>query len=337
MALWTDVIDPATLSGYARESLNEIEARRGSLARWLPNREVADIIVRFVAGQAGLVPEASFRAYDAEPEIGERPTGKRHILELPAVGQNLIISEYEQLRNRNASDDAMLKAILSTTRQVAQAVSDRIERLRGTVLTTGIATISELSPDGDNFGRSASHSVTAGVLWSGAADILADLEAWKQVYIDSNGVDPGSILTSSRVISAIAGNDAFQTQLINGAARRASVADVNSVLSGLNLPELVAYDRRTSSGRVLADDRLMFLPEAVDANDWEGTQLGATFWGQTLTSQDSSFDIEESEQPGIVVGAYKNEKPPMIAEVISDAIALPVLANADLSFVAKVL
>ncbi len=337
MALWTDVIDPATLTGYVREALADIEARKGSLARFLPNREVDDILVRFIAGQSGLVEEASYRAYDAENQIGKRPAGKRVLLELPPVGQTLVITEYEQLRNRNASDEAMLKAILSTARQVTQAVADRIERLRGTVLTTGIATIPELSPDGDNFGRKASHSVTAGTLWSGAANILEDLETWKQIYIDSNGVDPGAIVTSSRVISAIAGNDAFQTQLINGGARRASVADVNTILSGLNLPELIAYDRRTSKGKVLQDDRLMFLPEAVEANDWSGTQLGATFWGQTLTSQDSSYDIEESEQPGIVVGTYKNEKPPMIAEVISDAIALPVLANADLSFVAKVL
>lgn len=337
MALWTDVIDPATLTGYVRESLAEIEGRKGSLARWLPNREVADIIVRFIAGQAGLVAEASYRAYDAEPEVGKRAPGKRHILELPAVGQTLVITEYEQLRNRNASDEAMLKAILSTARQVVQAVSDRVERLRGTVLTTGIATIPELSPDGDNFGRSASHSVTAAALWSGSANILADLETWKQIYIDTNGVDPGAMLTSTRVISAIAGNDAFQTQLINGGARRASIADVNTILSGLELPELYAYNRRTSSGKVLQDDRLMFLPEPVEVNDWEGTQLGATFWGQTLTAQDSSFGIEESEQPGIVAGTYKNEKPPMIAEVISDAIALPVLANANLSFVAKVL
>jgi hypothetical protein len=33
---------------------------------------------------------------------------------------------------------------------------------------------------------------------------------------------------------------------------------------------------------------------------------------------------------------YRNEKPPVIAEVISDAIALPVLANASLSISAKV-
>lgn len=65
MALWTDVIDPATLTGYARRSLEEIEQARGTLARWLPNRLVADIVVRFMAGQTGLVDEASYRAYDA--------------------------------------------------------------------------------------------------------------------------------------------------------------------------------------------------------------------------------------------------------------------------------
>ncbi|WP_019148476.1 major capsid protein [Timonella senegalensis] len=337
MALWTDVIDPATLTGYARESLAEQEARKGSLARWLPNRDVSDILVRFVAGQAGLVPEANYRAYDAEPEIGSRPTGKRHILELPAVGQNLPVSEYEQLRLRNAADTSMLKEILATTRRVVQAVSDRVERLRGEVLVTGIATIPELSPQGDDFGRKAAHNVTAATLWSGSADILEDFEAWKQLYSDTNGVDPGTILTSSRVISAIAGNPAFQTQLVNGGARRASIDDVNTILSGLNLPTLTAYNRRTSKGRVIPDDRLIFLPEAVETTDWEGTELGATFWGQTLTSQDSDYAIEDGAEPGIVVGAYKAEKPPMIAEIISDAIALPVLANADLSLVAKVL
>ena len=53
MALWTDVIDSATLTGYVREALADIERRKGSLARYLPNREVPDISVRFVAGQAG--------------------------------------------------------------------------------------------------------------------------------------------------------------------------------------------------------------------------------------------------------------------------------------------
>jgi hypothetical protein len=66
MPLWTDLITPAELTGYARESLASYEARKGTLARWLPNREVLDTVVRFVQGQSGLIPIAQFRAYDAE-------------------------------------------------------------------------------------------------------------------------------------------------------------------------------------------------------------------------------------------------------------------------------
>jgi len=53
--LWTDYITPAELTGYARESLADYEAAKGTLAHWLPNREVADIVARFVAGQTGLL------------------------------------------------------------------------------------------------------------------------------------------------------------------------------------------------------------------------------------------------------------------------------------------
>ena len=143
MALWTDIIDPATLTGYARESLSAYEAAKGTLARWLPNREVQDVVARFVAGQFGLVEEARYRAYDAEPEVGKAPTGKRVTLELPAVSQEIPVSEYQQLRDRNAGEDAFRSAILRTTDTVVRAISDRVERTRGVVLNTGKATISQ--------------------------------------------------------------------------------------------------------------------------------------------------------------------------------------------------
>ncbi|MBF4578953.1 major capsid protein [Frigoribacterium sp. VKM Ac-2530] len=339
MALWTDVIDPATLTGYARESLADIEARRGTLARWLPNRDVADTVVRFVMGQNGLVTEAKFRTYDAEPEVGKARGGRRVTLELPALGQEIPVSEYQQLRSRNASDDAILREVLGTTRQVVQAVSDRIERLRGTVLDSGKATIAQDNfTSDDDFGRSASHNVTAPTLWSSIdADRLGFLESIVDVYRETNGVDPGAIVLTNRVFRALSSGKQFQTQLLNGVSRPATDADVQAVVTGAGLPPIFRHDRRTSGGRVLSDDRLLLLPEPVETDDWEGTQLGATFWGQTLTSTDDSYQIEDADQPGIVAGVYRNEKPPMIAEVISDAIALPVLANANLSLSAKVL
>lgn len=343
MALWTDVIDPATLTGYVRASLADYEANRGQLARFLPNREVADTTVRFRAGSRGLTEVANFRAFDAEPEVGRRQGGKRVTIDLPALGQNIPVGEYEQLRLRNASDDAMLREILNTVPAVVRAVADRIELLRGTVLTTGKATVNQSNFGfDDDFGRSASHTVTAGSLWTTATvDRLGDLEAWSDTYEATNGAKPGAALMSRRVFRALASGEQFQTQLLNGAARPATEQQVRDIVSAAGLPDIIVYDRRVNvagtATRVVADDRILLLPEPVETDDYEGTELGATYWGQTLTSTLPEWGIADSEMPGIVAGVYRNEKPPAIAEVVSDAIALPVLANADLSFAAKVL
>lgn len=342
--LWTDIIDPATLTGYARESLNAYEARQGTLAQWLPNREVADTVVRFMTGQSGLVPVAQFRAFDAEPEVGKRGSGKRITLELPAVGQNIPVSEYEQLRLRNSSDEAMLREILSTTDRVVRAVADALERLRGIVLNTGKATINQANfQSDDDFGRNAGHTVTAGTLWSSATSVsrLAYLETIVDLYRTNNGADPGSMVLSTKVIRSLAQGDEFKTILNGGANRPATFDQVQSLVTGAGLPPIVRYDRRVglpggTSAKVLDETRLLLLPAPVATDDWQGTELGATFWGQTLTSTALDWDIADSEQPGIVTGVYRNAKPPVIAEVVSDAIAMPVLANADLSLSAKV-
>lgn len=338
MALWPDIIDPATLTGYIRESLARIEQRRGSLARFLPNRVVPDINVRFVAGQSGLVPEAQFRAYDAEPTVGARPGGRRTTLELPAIGQTIPVSEYDQLRTRGAADNVVLNEILSTATQVVTAVADRMERLRGIVLRTGVATIPEIAA-ADSFGRIASHTATASTLWSANTTVsrLADLQAWSDLYEATNGEAPGALVMSRRVLRVMAQGDEFKTSLVGGGSRPATVADINAIVEGAGLPPIEVYTRRTASGLVLPDNELLMLPAPVDTEDWQRTQLGASFWGQTLSSTEPDWEIEDEDQPGIVAGTYRNEKPPMIAEVVGDAIGMPVLANANLSLRATVL
>lgn len=336
--LWTDLIDPATLTGYIRESMTDIEQRKGSLARFLPNRTVPNIVARFTAGQFGLVPEAQFRAYDAAASVGKKPGGKRVTLELPAIGQELIVTEYDQLRTRNASDDAVLKEILNTATRVATAVSDRMERLRGIVLRTGKATIPELSTD-DDFGRISGHTVTAGSLWTSATSVsrLADLQTWADLFEATNGVAPGAIVMSRRVLRVMAAGDEFKISLTGGGSRPATVADVNAIVEGAGLPPIEVYTRRTATGVVLPDNELLMLPAPVDPNAWEQSELGATFWGQTLSSQEPDWMIESLDQPGIVAATFRSQKPPIIAEVVSDAIGMPVLANANLSLKATVL
>lgn len=345
MALWTDIIDPATLSGYARASMADYEARRGTLARWLPNREIADIVARFVTGGTGLIDAAKFRAYDAEPEVGRRPQGKRVTIELPALGTNIPVSEYEQLRMRGGtpSDGAALVTIQNTTDAVVRSVADAIERMRGIVLATGKATIDQPNfASDDDFGRPAAHQLTAGSLWTtGSVSRLEYLQTICDVYRDTTGEDPGALVMSQRVFRALAQGDEFQTQLINGGARMATAQQVQDTVTGAGLPDIYQYDRRVSVDgtmvRALRDDTVLVLPAPVDPDDWMGTDLGATFWGRTLTSTDPTWSIPDTEQPGIVAGVWRNDRPPMGLEILSDAIGLPVLANADRSLAARVL
>jgi hypothetical protein len=343
MALWNDLISPAELTGYARASLEDFEARNGTLARWLPNRFVQDIVARFVVGQAGLIQAADFRAYDAPPTIGKGQDVKRRNIELPALGRNIPVSEYQQLRNRNSSDAAMIAAVERTVDIVVRAVANRIEAMRGTVLVTGKATINtDTFKAEDDFGRVAGHTTTAGSLWTTAGvDRLAYLQTLLDLYRSTNGESAGVMVGSTRVFRALQSGSQFQTQLLNGGARNATEGEVRNAIEGAGMPPFIVYDRQIndagSTVRVIPDDRLLLLPAPVDPNDGEGSELGATFWGQTLTSGSPEFALDDAEQPGLVVGVWRAEKPPMIAEVISDAIALPVLANANLSLAAKVL
>lgn len=339
MTLWTEHVDPATLTGYARESMADIERAKGSLSAFLPNRVVPDTDVRLMVGRSGLVDEARFRAYDAEIEVGRGPEGKRKTIELPAIGQNIPISEYNQLRGRNADAQLVQEMILRTADLVAQSVSETIERMRGEVLVSGKATINQNNfQSEDDFERNPDLSPTAPKLWNESdADPIGDLRLWRDLYEDVNGQPAGAMIMSREVLSALSNAAQFQITTAGGGSRPATEDDVAAILAANGLPPVTVYTRRTKRGPVIPKDRLLLLPAPVGEDDWASTDLGATFWGQTLTSEDGNWGISEIDRPGIVLGAYRSEKPPMVAEIISDAISLPVLAHADLSLAAKVL
>lgn len=345
MTIWTDLITPAAITGYARQSLADRERAKGTLARFLPNRTIPDITARFVAGANGLLDAAEYRAYDAPVSIGDRPSGKRVTIDLPPLGRKDLVTEYEQLRLRgNVDPEVALRTIAKAAAQSVGAVGDKIEIMRGKVLDSGIAAIDEngftLSAD---YGRSAGFNVTAGTLWSaGGATPLANLRTWRDAYVDENGEEPGAILTSRRVLNALMVSSEFKGLATNSAAAPSVVTEdyVRGVLASYGLPPIELYERRArvagSTVRVLPDNKLYLLPTATDPDNEDGTDLGATFWGTTLESSQPEYDIAEVGRPGIVVGLLR-DLDPVGVWVHSAAIGLPALANANLSMAVTVL
>ena len=340
MALWDDIIEPYKLVAEARQAAADFDAGAGSLARYLPNVEVPDIHVEVVQGESGLIEEAEFRAFDAEPEPAGQSGGGGFSIKLPALGQKRFISEYATLRTRNAGDGELEKMLTNNAKAVGRAIAARMERQRGITISTGKNTITGRRFNSeDDFGRAASHSVTAAALWADpAVSRLDDLLAWVDTYVETNdGLEPGRILVSSKVFRALAAGSEFSTKLLNGAERAANADEVNALISAAGLPPIEVYNGKAGGRRFIADERLLLLPEPGVTSSDSPTALGASFWGRTVTSMSADYGIADEEQPGIVVGAHRAETVPHNAWIDSDAIGAPVLANANLTFAAKVL
>lgn len=339
--LWTDLIDPAELTGYVREALSDIEARRPSLARFLPHREVQDIQVRFRAGQNGLVPIAKFRAYDAELEVGSKPGGRRLTLELPGLGQAIPITEYDELRARggNVSDAQIVSLAHGVARQIAQSIVDTLEHQRGIVLTTGGATIDQDNFQSvDDFGRSDEFTrvVDPGEGWDVAGtDRIGQLTDANDLYSDTNGDDAGVLLMNRETFRKLRSGSQFQTQLLNGGARNPLDSEVVNYVQGAGLPKIEVYNRKVSvdgvTTKVIPDNVVLLLPEPVAPDDWQSADLGSTFIGRTLSSLTPEYGLADVDQPGVVAGVYRSTKTPHSLTVEGDAIGLPVLANANRS------
>jgi hypothetical protein len=336
MYLNTDYIEPAELTGFARAAAADLEVNRFTLSRWLPNRLVDDLEYRFARGGDGLADAATFRAYDAESPIGSRPGISRVTGELPPISRKIRLSEYDRLRQRKL-DAAVGDAIMSDAERMVQSVAARLELARGQALVTGKVTINENGVIAEaDFGRAAGHTVTAAASWATTTtDIIGDLNTWRDTYVDSTGQEPGSIVTSRKVMGYMLRNEAFR-QLVATMAGTPTLVNnnaVDSMLASHGLPPVITYDARVNvngaSTRVIADDKVLLLP-AVGSGE-----MGATLYGTTAESLEPEFGLAGSEA-GIVAGAYST-KDPVAVWTKAAAIAMPILANPDLSFAADVI
>ncbi len=333
--LWTDLVSPADLTGFSRAAVEDVERAKGSLAAFLPNTSVPDVVVRTVVSVDGTGSLAQYRAFDAETPIGSGGTASRKVFELLPLGLKERVGEYDQLRLRgNEGNELVLGGVDKAAMRVANAVVDRLEIARGQVIDTGALSINENGVvQTVAFGRPAGNTVTAATLWSGAAKPLDDLIAWCDVYaLGNQGAQPGTIVTSRRVVAALQRNADIRglVATTGGTPGIVSIDALNAVLAAYGIPPIMVYDRKVRGNAVLPDNKVYLLPSA-GASD-----LGATFYGQTLEAGEPEYGIPAADQPGLVVGAWKT-RDPISAWVHANAIAMPILVNPVASMVATVL
>lgn len=340
MFLHTDYIEPAELTGYAREALADLDVNEFRLSDWLPNQNVDDIDYRFTRGGEGLAEAATFRNYDTPSRFGGRPGATQVTGELPPISRQVKLGEYDRLKLRQAADDAVVNAIFDDARRMVRAVAARMELARGSALVNGALTIAEGGVVATvNYDRNAGNTVVAGTSWESIATAtpLTNLIAWSDTYeTNSGGRRPAFALTSRRVLRLMTRSKEIIDAVkgANAGATRVTLAELNELLESEGLPRMETYDVQISvnkvAKRIIPEDRLILLPEKG-----EGNQLGGTFWGTTSESLEPEYGLEGEDRAGIVAGVYKQPNP--VAHFTNAAgIGLPVLANPDLTFTADV-
>lgn len=342
--MWTDLVEPVELTGYARARLEDYERQQnGSLAAWLPNEFLNDIVARFEVGATGLQPVAEYLAYDAETPLASLPGTKRVMIELPKLGLKMRISEYEQLRARGNLSNVLLRASAERiTERLVDAISDRLEYERGYTLENAALLINDETgfQQANDWGRAAEHEIDVsagpGEFWNAAsgADPILDLIAAQEQYVETNGFPPGSILTSTRVFTYLQRHASFRVlaSSLAGAPEIVTREAVNGALAAYGLPPITVYDRNVNwrgvITKVLSPEFVFMLP--APGGTVGGVNLGATYWGTTLEAGEPEYGIGELDRPGIVVGAWKT-RDPIAAWIHSSAIGLAALGDANLS------
>lgn len=334
----TDFMDPAALTEFMRELYIAKEKKDGVLSHFLPNYSIDGATVEVtVEGNTPAEP-ANYRAFDAEPRFSSGTVKVKRTVKLLPLSEQGRFGEQEAVMTGRNSAIAKESWIKRRAAAIVDSYFERLEATRAQLLLTGKLTINQddLKID-ESFGRSASHDVTASTLWNAGGSPLEDIALYAETYATSNfGAAPETILTSSRVLRQMARHADFATALAGGGSRPAGLAEVNDVLAGQGLPTIRLFNKASATGRLIPDDRILLLPAAGEQFTSDGSELGGTPWGTTASAFTPSWGIDEADSAGLVAAVFENSKPPVGLEIAADAIALPVLANANRSLVAKV-
>jgi hypothetical protein len=331
-----EFVPAAELTGFARAALADLPTNQFRLKTFLPDLAVDDLQYRFNRGGGGLTRAATYRAWDTEAGITSREGITPVSGDLPPISRKIPVMEYAALKQRR-QEQRITNLILRDTQRIVRETAARVEIARASALVNGRVDLPELKMSVD-FGRSKAMAPKADVLWSEVgATPLSDLIAWMREYRKRNGIAPSVIVTSMRVVGVLMTNEEIRGAVYGAAVANSpsyvSQAQLDTVLNAHGLPSISVYDAQVEldagATSVLPDTHLLMLPG-------DGVHLGNTQWGTTLESLSADYQIEDGEEPGIVVGTYSTQDPVHLW-TRSNAVSLPVLGSPNMAFAATVL
>ena len=310
-----------------------------TFTQFLPDTNSESDKFEFNTDQAGGIPAAVYRAYDAEAPFGSDTQTFAFSGTIPPISQKMALKEKDIRANAGRARDE----VLHNARLNGIAIAQRSLLARGEALETGkfvLAGENKLHFTVD-FQRPANHTVAAAASWTLAGtDVIADLLAWQAVYNETNKTNAGAVLLSTRILNALTTNTSIISEARPGVtASRVSPAEVMRVLESYGFSNVVVNDDQAimpdgTVKRVINDDKVLLLPGG--GSSVAGSALGRTQWGVPTEAFNPEYGIGEGSRAGLFGANYFGHDPEGFY-ILGAAVVLPVLTNAKATFVADVI
>lgn len=278
---------------------------------------------------------AAYIGFGAEPPVVDRDAVAHKMGEVAKLGLKYIATEEELLAlnqaRSGAEQSAMVEQLIVKAADLVNALNKRVDVSKLEALLKGTFSYNKNGVKINvNYGIGAPEVKAGAEAWTAAtAQPLSDLIAWNDAYVTKNGKSADAIIMSREALALLQTNEEIVTEArgSSGVFSRVSINEVNDVLAGYGLPNVIVQAQRSITVKDVYtgnDEVIEFLPKyrVVFASAGAGQFL----FGPT---------VENDYQPGIDLRAYDKFEP--IQSVIRVAAAgVPVVENPDLIFHADV-
>lgn len=251
-----------------------------------PSQQKLGLDLKWIKGSQGLPVVLMPSAYDVAALKIDRIGFEKVSTEMPFFKNSVGIDEElrQQLNmvletGNQAYIDSVMSRVFDDEIRLLRGARAQRERMRMSLLTTGIISISANGQDYYyDYGMNNSHKVGVNTAWSNPdADIVSDITAWQDIVEEDSGVRPSRAICSKNTWNYFLKNNLIKNAIWgNDSTAPVSSSKVKEyILNELKL-SVAVYSKKfiNESGQkksYIPDDVFTLLPEGTLGTGWFGT------------------------------------------------------------------
>lgn len=279
-----DLVTSENIVAYWVSKASETENLLGD-ELW-PEQQKLGLDLKWIKGSQGLPVVLMPSAYDVAALKIDRIGFEKVATEMPFFKNSVGIDEElrQQLNmvletGNRAYIDSIMNRVFDDEIRLIRAARAQRERMRMSLLTTGIISISANGQDYYyDYNMNASHKVVATKAWSDpTADIITDIRVWQDMIEEDTGVRPSRAVCSPATFEYFMKNNLIRNAIWGNASTApvlkgtvtAYIRDALGITVAVYSKKFI--DETNTKKAYIPDDLFVLIPDGTLGTGWYGT------------------------------------------------------------------